>query len=68
MWKDNENATPLLFSLKGFESLHQLRRGQVKTMVMEHFNSTLFHKSGPANKQNTYQSINLGPQSGLNPC
>ena len=24
---------------------------------MEHFNSILFHKSGPANKQHTYQSI-----------
>ena len=26
---------------------------------MEHFNSILFHKSGPANKQHTYQSITL---------
>ena len=25
---------------------------------MEHLNSILFHKSGPANKQHTYQSIN----------
>ena len=25
---------------------------------MEHFNNVLFQKSGPANKQNTYQSIN----------
>jgi hypothetical protein len=29
----------------------------VNTMVMEHFNNILFHKSGPANKQHTYQSF-----------
>ena len=29
----------LLFFLKGLEILHQERRGQVKTIVMEHFNS-----------------------------
>jgi hypothetical protein len=27
------------------------KRGQVKTMVVEHFNGILFHKSRPANKQ-----------------
>ena len=32
------------------------RRGQVKTIVMEHFNGILFYKSGPANKQHTNQS------------
>ena len=26
--------------------------------LMEHFNSILFHKSGPANKEHTYQSVN----------
>ena len=57
MWKGNENSTILLFSLKGLQILHQERRGQVKTLVMEHFNSILFHKSGPA-KQVAYQSIN----------
>ena len=46
-----------LFSLKGLEILFQGRRGQVNAIVMEHFNSILFHKSGPANKQYTYQSI-----------
>ena len=57
MWKGNENATTLLFSLKRLEIVHQERRGQVKTMVMEHFNGILFHKSEPANKQHTNQPI-----------
>ena len=30
----------------------------ILTIVMVHFNSILFHKSGPANKQHTYLSIN----------
>jgi hypothetical protein len=51
MCKGNGNTTALLFSLKGLEILHGGRRGQVKTIVMEHFNSILFHMSGPANKQ-----------------
>ena len=59
MWKGNENTTTLLFSLKGLEILHQERRGQVKIMVMGHFNCILFHKSEPANKQHTTQSINV---------
>ena len=37
---------------KGLGILHQERKGQVNTIVMEHF-----HKSGPANKQHTYRSI-----------
>ena len=56
--KGNGNTTTLLFSLKGLEMLHQKRRVQVKTIAMEHFNSILFHKYGPANKQHTNQSIN----------
>ena len=44
------------FSLKRLEILHQERREQVKTIVMEHFNGILFHKYGPTNKQNTNQS------------
>ena len=48
MWKGNGNTTTLLFSLKGLEIVHQERRGQVKTIVMEHF-----HKYGPANKQHS---------------
>ena len=55
MWKGNGNTTTLLFSLKRRETVHQERRGQVKTIVMEHFNGILFHKSGPANKQHTNQ-------------
>jgi hypothetical protein len=42
-----------------YQILHQERRGQVKTIVMEHFNGILFHKSRPANKQHTNQSIKL---------
>jgi hypothetical protein len=57
MCKEKWNTTKLLFSLKGLEILFQERRGQVKTLLMEHFN-ILFHKSGPANKQHTNQSIN----------
>jgi hypothetical protein len=33
----------------------------VKTIIMEHFNGILFHKSGPANKQHTNQSKNSIP-------
>jgi len=58
MWKGTGNTTTLLFSLHGLEILHQERRGQVNTIVMEHFNSILFHKSEPVNKRHTYQSIN----------
>ena len=57
IWKGYGSTTILLFSLKGLEILHQERRGQVKSMVLEHFNSILFHKSGPANKQHTNQPI-----------
>ena len=32
---------------------------QVNTIAMEQFKIILFHKSGPANKQNTYHSINI---------
>jgi hypothetical protein len=48
----------LLFSVEALQILRQKRREQVKTIVLEHFNSILFHKSGPANKQHTNQSIN----------
>ena len=58
MWKRNGNTTTLLFSLKLLEILHQERRGQVNTIMMEHFNISLFYKSGPTNKQHTYQLIN----------
>ena len=35
----------------------QERREQLKTIEKEHFNRILFHKSGPADKQHTYQSV-----------
>jgi hypothetical protein len=57
MWKGNGNATTLLFSLERLEILHQERRGQVNTRVVEHINSIPFHKSGPATNQHTNQSI-----------
>ena len=57
MWKGNDNTTKLLFSPKGLELLQQKRRGQVKTIVMEHFNGILFHKFGPANEQHTSHSL-----------
>jgi hypothetical protein len=56
MWKGNGNITTLLFSLKGFESLHQEKREQVETIVMKCFNGILLHKSGPANRQHTNHS------------
>ena len=56
MLRGNGNTSALLFSLNGLEIVHQERRGQVKTIVMEHLN-ILFYKPGPANKQHTNQSI-----------
>ena len=44
--------------MERLEFVHQERRGQVKAIIMEHFNSILFHKSGPANKQHTNQPTN----------
>jgi hypothetical protein len=57
-WKECGNITILLFSSKGLEILHQERRGQVNAMAIKHSNSIFFHKPGPANKEQTYQSIN----------
>ena len=39
--------------------LHQEKRGQVKTIVMEHFNGIVLHKSGPANKQHTNHHVSV---------
>ena len=39
--KGKGNTTTLLFSLTGLKILHQERRGQENTMVMEHFKSTI---------------------------
>ena len=46
-----------IFSLKSLEILHQERRVQLNSTVMEPFNSILFHKSEPVNKQYTNQLI-----------
>ena len=53
IWKGNGSAATLLFSPKRLKIVHQERRGQVKTTVMEHFNGIFFHKYRPANKQHT---------------
>jgi hypothetical protein len=50
IWKGNWNTTTLLFSQKELEIVHQERRGQVKTIVIEHFNGIFFHNSGPTNQ------------------
>ena len=62
MWKGNGNTTKLLFSLKGLGILHQERRGQVKPVIMEHFNGILFHMFGPVNKQYT-NHLSYSPNS-----
>ena len=59
MWKGNGNTTTLMFSLKGLEGLHKKRRGEVKTIVMEHINSIIFNKSEPANEQHTNDEWHL---------
>ena len=59
MWNGNGNTTTLLFSLKGLEIFHQQRRGQVNTILMEHFTGILFQKSDPANEQHTNHSLLL---------
>ena len=61
-WKRNGNNIILIFFLKGLDILHQERRGQVNIIVMDHFNSILFHKSGTANKQHTFQ-LNKGERN-----
>ena len=48
MWKE-DNKIPKI--------LHQEIRGQVKTIVMEHFKSILFHKYRSANKQHTFNQL-----------
>ena len=58
MWKRKGNTTTLSLSRKGLEILHPEKREQLNTEVMEHFNSIIFDKSEPANKQHTYQTIN----------
>jgi hypothetical protein len=68
--KGNGNTNALLFSLKILEIVHQERRGQVKTILMEHFDGILFDKSGPANKQytNGYFVVNATFSTGLEGC
>ena len=58
-----ERKRELLFSLKILEIVHQERRGQVKTKVMEHFNGILFHKSGPGNTDDAVQGSNTASSS-----
>ena len=53
--KENEGKKEWTIILHYFPStdLKFYINKEVKTIVMEHFNGTLFHKSGPANKQHT---------------
>ena len=37
-------------NFKFIDIIHHERRGQVNTIMMEHFNCILFHKFGPTNK------------------
>jgi hypothetical protein len=55
MWKGNWNTTTLLISLQGLEFLQRAKR-TMDTIVIEYFNSLVFHMSGPVKKQYTYQS------------
>ena len=57
--KRNGNTTILLFSLEEIEILHQERRIQVNTMLMECFKSILFHKQHTINQYNVVQTVNL---------
>ena len=45
-----------IFIISKLEILHQERRGQVNSIVMEHFNGILFHKSEPAYQSLTHQT------------
>ena len=57
MWKGTGNIITLLFSLKELEIVYQEGRRLVNNMVMEYFKSSLFHTTGPANKQHNYKSV-----------
>ena len=58
IWKGIKNTTTLLFSRKDLKFHTKKEANKWTPIVMEHFNSIPFNKSGPANKQHTYQSIN----------
>ena len=55
-WKGNGNTTTLLFSLK---RLKFYIKKEKETIVIEHFNGILSHKSRLANKQHTNHSHSL---------
>ena len=57
MCKGNGDTATLLFYLKGLEILLQGRRGQVNTIVIEHFKRFSFLESRPAKKQHVYHII-----------
>ena len=52
------NTITLLFSLNGLKILYQQRSGQVKTIVIKHFNAILFHNPLLLKNQHNNQSIN----------
>ena len=47
----------IIIFLEIIEIIHQLRSGQIKTIMVEHFEKIILNKSGPANKQHSYHSI-----------
>ena len=56
MWKGNGNTITLLFFLKGLKIKFYIKKEE-DTIMWVHFKSILFHKSEPANKQHTNQSM-----------
>ena len=59
-WRCGKEAgkTTILFPWEDLKFYVKKGEDIVNIIVMEHFNLILFHKSGPANKQPTCQSIN----------
>ena len=55
MWKGNGNTVALQFFLKA--KVYKKKEEAKWWPVTEHFNSIVFHKSIPVNKQHTYQSV-----------
>ena len=54
-WRYAKELEILPFPLKDLKLYMKKEEDKWKTLVMEHFNGILFHKSGPANKQHTNQ-------------
>ena len=64
MERKSEYNHNLIF-LKGLAILHKERREQVNSIAIEPFNSILFHKPEPTDKQNPYHSIRFENIKGI---